>query len=463
MRKAVLAFSLLVGVFVAVGAAPGAGAFPAGTCTGAQACSSVGSGFTVGSGSCNGDGACTYIGNPVGSSSCDGYQACHAASGPIGDYSCSGGDDVCLSNNGAVGSNSCYGFDACEFQSGSVGGSSCTGDEACSSNKGTVAANSCNGSDACENNHGVVGEWSCNGSEACKAGSGAGTCQGNSTYVRECAPNATPTPSPAPNSAGWNNSPVTVTWNWQASPNSAALDLTNCTTSSSTSPGAEGTIVLTATCEDLNGNTGSDYFLVHVDTVAPTITVPSMPVTADTTSPAGANVDYGSLVSISDNRGGSGLSTLRTGCTPVSGSLFAIGTTTVTCNATDLAGNSATQVTFPVTVTSPPLPVAPPVSPPAPVPAPAAVPAPAPESMGYCAVAGNSTPSGTPIPPGTFLDLAGGLPASDPHYTGAVPAFYLQGLGITCDVLPGYTRTAELVGYGGHGDPGSYIYYAKTS
>jgi hypothetical protein len=83
--------------------------------------------------------------------------------------------------------------------------------------------------------------------------------------------------------------------------------------------------------------------------------------------------------------------------------------------------------------------------------------------MGYCSVAGDTRPSGAPIPPGTFLDLVGGQPANDPHYTGAVAANYFQGLGITCDVLAGYTRTGELVGSGGHGDPGSYIYYAKTS
>ena len=82
---------------------------------------------------------------------------------------------------------------------------------------------------------------------------------------------------------------------------------------------------------------------------------------------------------------------------------------------------------------------------------------------GYCSVKGNTNPfTGAAIPPGTFLDLTGGQVANDANYTGAVPANYLQGLGITCDVLPGYVKTGETVGYFGHGDPGMYTYYAKA-
>ena len=40
-------------------------------------------------------------------------------------------------------------------------------------------------------------------------------------------------------------------------------------------------------------------------------------------------------------------------CTPASGSTFALGTTTVTCNKSDTAGNTATPTTFTVTVTPP--------------------------------------------------------------------------------------------------------------
>jgi hypothetical protein len=88
---------------------------------------------------------------------------------------------------------------------------------------------------------------------------------------------------------------------------------------------------------------------------------------------------------------------------------------------------------------------------------------PAPQHIGYCSVPGNHFPNGAAIAPGTFLQLEGGQPQVDPNYAGAVPSNYLQGIGITCSVLPGFTATGTHVGYGGAGDPGIYPYYAKTS
>jgi hypothetical protein len=83
---------------------------------------------------------------------------------------------------------------------------------------------------------------------------------------------------------------------------------------------------------------------------------------------------------------------------------------------------------------------------------------------GYCSVAGNiNADTGKPIAPGTFLNLSQEqVVAKDPHYLGVLPANYLQGLGITCDVLPGYVKTDQTVGYRGAGDPGGYIYYKKS-
>jgi len=66
------------------------------------------------------------------------------------------------------------------------------------------------------------------------------------------------------------------------------------------------------------------------------------------------------------------------------------------------------------------------------------------------------------LPPGTFLDLGVSQPSSDPHFTGATPAYYYQGLGISCDVLSGYHKTGEMVGYNGSGDPGGDPYMAKN-
>ena len=50
-----------------------------------------------------------------------------------------------------------------------------------------------------------------------------------------------------------------------------------------------------------------------------------------------------------------------------------------------------------------------------------------------------------------------------PNSTGAVPANHLQGLGITCDVLPGCVTTGETVGYLGSGDPGMHTDDKKAS
>ncbi len=81
---------------------------------------------------------------------------------------------------------------------------------------------------------------------------------------------------------------------------------------------------------------------------------------------------------------------------------------------------------------------------------------------GYCSVAGNTSPGGAALSPGTFLNLTDGQADGDAHYKGATPAYYYQGMGISCDVLPGYTKTGEMVGYWGHGDPGGYTYMAKN-
>ncbi len=78
------------------------------------------------------------------------------------------------------------------------------------------------------------------------------------------------------------------------------------------------------------------------DTSPPVLTVPTA-VTADATSPQGAVVFY--QASATDNVDPDPV----VACAPPSGSTFPIGTTTVTCTATDAAGNSA-SATFQVTI-----------------------------------------------------------------------------------------------------------------
>ncbi len=78
------------------------------------------------------------------------------------------------------------------------------------------------------------------------------------------------------------------------------------------------------------------------DTAAPVLMVPSVLI-VDATHPDGASVTY--TATATDDTAG----TLTPICEPASGTVFPIGTTTVTCSASDAAGNSA-SATFDVTV-----------------------------------------------------------------------------------------------------------------
>jgi HYR domain-containing protein len=110
-----------------------------------------------------------------------------------------------------------------------------------------------------------------------------------------------------------------------------------------------GTTSVTCSATDTRSNTGSASFSVTVqDTTAPSITVPGN-ITAGATGPSGAVVTF--------SASGSDLvdTSVTVSCSPPSGSVFPVGTTSVTCTATDDSGNSA-QGSFSVTVqdTTPP-------------------------------------------------------------------------------------------------------------
>jgi large repetitive protein len=111
--------------------------------------------------------------------------------------------------------------------------------------------------------------------------------------------------------------------------------------SGSTFPIAVTTVTCSAT--DAHGNTGMDTFKVTVqDTTKPTVTVPS-DITVDATGPGGAAVTFSA--SGHDTVDG----TIGAPCDPGSGSTFPVGTTTVTCTATD-AHHNASSASFHVTV-----------------------------------------------------------------------------------------------------------------
>lgn len=111
-----------------------------------------------------------------------------------------------------------------------------------------------------------------------------------------------------------------------------------------------GTTTVTCSATDEAGNTGSGSFTVTVvDTTAPSVKVPADEV-AEATGPNGAKVAYGD-VSAGDIVDGP----MNPSCTQPSDTVFALGTTTVTCTATDAAGNKGSR-SFTVTVqdTTPP-------------------------------------------------------------------------------------------------------------
>ena len=130
--------------------------------------------------------------------------------------------------------------------------------------------------------------------------------------------------------------------------NVSALDAVDGAIVSTCSPAsgstfAVGSTVVSCSATDKAGNTGSASFKVTVsDRSPPTLNLPSA-MTVNSTSPNGEVVTYSA--SASDLVDGS----VPVTCIPASGSTFPLGTTTVSCSATDKAGNTATG-TFTVTL-----------------------------------------------------------------------------------------------------------------
>jgi HYR domain/RTX calcium-binding nonapeptide repeat (4 copies) len=112
-----------------------------------------------------------------------------------------------------------------------------------------------------------------------------------------------------------------------------------------------GTTSVTCTATDAAGNTATGSFTVRVvDTQPPTIDAPPNMTVGNDPGRANAVVTYPPPTA-SDNAPG-----VSSACTPPSGGTFSLGATTVTCTATDAAGNTATD-SFTVTVRDAELPV----------------------------------------------------------------------------------------------------------
>jgi HYR domain len=103
------------------------------------------------------------------------------------------------------------------------------------------------------------------------------------------------------------------------------------------------TTAVTCTATDAANNTATTSFSVTVrDTTKPTLNLPSN-ITAEADSSAGKTVTYSATASDLVS------SSLSPNCSPASGGIFPIGTTTVNCTVSDGAGNTANG-SFTVTV-----------------------------------------------------------------------------------------------------------------
>ena len=115
--------------------------------------------------------------------------------------------------------------------------------------------------------------------------------------------------------------------------------------------GFTGADTFSYTVDDGKGGTDTATVTVTVssplDTTPPAITNVPADIKVPATTPAGTTVDY-TTPTATDNVD---IGSVPVSCNPASGSIFPVGTTTVTCRATDTAGNTATA-TFTVTVTA---------------------------------------------------------------------------------------------------------------
>lgn len=143
-------------------------------------------------------------------------------------------------------------------------------------------------------------------------------------------PVSLPTQSPAANAAGWNNTDVTVSWNWDDA--SKGVDVTNCTQTSKSS-GEGNPLTLTSSCTDLAGNSADDSYEVKVDQTAPSI--------AWSAGINDGDVFYFSFVPASPTcTATDALSGVDGDCT-ITGYSTDVGQHTLTATATDVAGNTA--------------------------------------------------------------------------------------------------------------------------
>ncbi len=159
------------------------------------------------------------------------------------------------------------------------------------------------------------------------------------TFNDTTAPTFTPNPPPDVTATTSNPAGGTVTYSVSATDDSGNAPAVTCSPASgSTFPVGDTTVNCTA--EDAAHNRASASFkvtLTFVDTTPPAFSNVPGTITSEANGPAGSVVNY-TTPTATDASDGPAIAT----CVPASGSTFPLGTSTVTCSATDAHGNTGT-------------------------------------------------------------------------------------------------------------------------
>jgi hypothetical protein len=162
------------------------------------------------------------------------------------------------------------------------------------------------------------------------AGNVSSTVTVNNINIDKTAPIITFVSRTPANGNGWNTGNVTVTWSCTDA--LSGVVLANISQTISTEGANQSA---TGTCQDRADNSASNTQNgINIDRTAPVLNLPAS-FAVEATGPSGANVNYSA--SATDLLDGAP----SVNCIPASGSVFALGTTSVACTATDHAGNSS--------------------------------------------------------------------------------------------------------------------------
>ena len=147
-------------------------------------------------------------------------------------------------------------------------------------------------------------------------------------------PAASPTQDPPANPAGWNNTDVTVSWNWTDGLAGSGIDSTACTPSSVTA-GEGSSVTVNASCNDRVGNVGTASYTAHVDLTAPTVT-------CDASQRYILNGDHTTPVTATVTDALSGPVATTVGAAPTASDVATPGAHGLSLTGTDRADNSTT-------------------------------------------------------------------------------------------------------------------------